>query len=77
PRGVATQLCELSNPRLLPTRRRLFRHGRVPGSRVPMRSGHVEVWPDKDHEYMPGKLLNHPNHLRFKIDGLFRLPAII
>ena len=65
PRGVATQLCELSNPRLLPTRRRLFRRGRVlvTRGRVPVTRDHVEVRPDKHLECMSGKLLNNMNHL--------------
>jgi hypothetical protein len=38
---------------------------------------HVEVWLVKDIECLSGKLLNHPNHLRFKIGDPIRLPAIV
>ena len=43
PVEVATHLRELTDPRLLPTRCRLFRRGRVLVAR-----DHVEVRPDKD-----------------------------
>ncbi len=48
PVEVATHLRELIDPRLLPTRCRLFRRGRVPVAR-----DHVEVRPDKD--LIPGQ----------------------
>jgi hypothetical protein len=43
PVEVTTHLRELTNPRLLPARCRLFRHVRVLVAR-----DHVEVRPDKD-----------------------------
>ena len=57
PVEVATHLRMLTDPRLLPTQRRLFRRIRVLVAR-----DHVE-WPDKDLECLSGKLLNHLNHL--------------
>ena len=58
PVEVATHLRELTDPRLLPTRCRLFRR-----SRVLVALDHVEVRLDKDLECLPGKILNHLNHL--------------
>jgi hypothetical protein len=55
---VATHLRTLTDPRLLPTRCRLFRRGRVLVAR-----DHVEVRPDKDLACLSGKLLDHLNHL--------------
>ena len=72
PVEVATHLRTLTDPRPLPTRCRLFRRGRVLVAR-----DHVEVWLVKDIECLSGKLLNHPNHLRFKIGDPIRLPAIV
>jgi hypothetical protein len=43
PLEAAPHLDELTDPRLLPARCRLFRHVRIPVAR-----GHVEVQPDKD-----------------------------
>ena len=70
--AAATHLRQLTNPRLLPTRCRLFRRGRVLVAR-----DHVEVRPDKDLECLSEKLLNHRIHLWFKIGGPIRLPATI
>ena len=64
--AAATHLRQLTNPRLLPTRCRLFRRGHVlvvRRSRVLMARDHVEVRPDKDLECLSGKLLDHLNHL--------------
>jgi hypothetical protein len=58
PVEVATHLRELTDPRLLPTRCRLFRRGRVLVAR-----DHVEVRSDKYLECLSRKLLNHLNHL--------------
>ena len=58
PVEVATQLRELTDPRLLPTRCRLFRRGRVLVAR-----DHIEVRPNKDIECLSGKFFNHLNHL--------------
>ena len=76
PVEVATHLRKLTDPHLLPTRCRLFRRSRVlvvsrsrvlvvRRSRVLVTRDHVEVRPDKDLEYLSGKLLNlnHLNHL--------------
>jgi hypothetical protein len=38
---------------------------------------HVDVRFDKDLECLSGKLLNHLNHLRFKIDGAVRLSVSV
>ncbi len=58
PVEVATHLRTLTDPRLLPTRYRLFHQSRVLVAR-----DHIEVLPDKDLECLSGKLLNHVNHL--------------
>jgi hypothetical protein len=58
PVEAATHLRELTNPRLLPTRYRLFRRGRVLVAR-----DHIEVRPNKDIECLSGKFFNHLNHL--------------
>ena len=55
---MATHLRELTDPRLLPGRFRLFRRSRVRVAR-----DHVEVRPDKDLECLSLKLLNHLNRL--------------
>lgn len=72
PVEVATHLCEVTDPHLLPTRCRLFRRIRVLVAR-----DHVDVRFDKDLECLSGKLLNHLNHLRFKIDGAVRLSVSV
>ena len=58
PVEVANHLRELTDPRMLPTRCRLFQRGRVLAAHH-----HVEVRPDKDLECLSGKLLNHLNHI--------------
>ena len=58
PVEVATHLRELTDPRLLPTRCRLFPHIRVLVAR-----DHVKVRSGKDLECLSEKLLNHLNHL--------------
>jgi hypothetical protein len=55
PVEVATHLRELTDPRLLPTRCRLFRRIRV----LVVVRDHVEVWLDKYLSCLSGKLLNH------------------
>ena len=55
PVEVATHLRVLTDPRLLPTQRRLFRRIRV----LVVVRDHVEVWLDKYLSCLSGKLLNH------------------
>jgi hypothetical protein len=73
PVEVANHLLELTDPRLLPTRCRLFHPGHVLVAR-----DHVEVRPpDKYLECLSSNLLNHLNHIRFKIGGLIHLIATV
>ena len=76
---VAKHLRELTDPRLLPTRCRLFHRSRVlvAHDHVLISRDHVEVRPDKDLECLSEKLLNHRIHLWFKIGRPIRLPATI
>ena len=58
PVAVAMHLCELTDPRLLPTRCRLFRRIRVLVGR-----DHIELRSNKYLECLSGKLLNNLNNL--------------
>jgi hypothetical protein len=74
PVEVATHLRQLTDPRLLPTRCRLFRRSRV---LVVAEVDHMVavVAIDKSLECLSEKLVNHRIHLWFKIGGPIRLPA--
>ena len=63
---VAAHLRQLTDPRLLPARCRLFHRSRVLVAR-----DHVKCSPENDLACLFEKLLNHLNHLWFKIGGPF------